>query len=276
MHKRKGFTLIELLVVIAVIALLMAILMPALNKANRQAKMVVCQSNLRHWGTVFAMYTGDNDDYFQDRVWFDDSPEPWNNPLCFGGHSWPTTLLPYYDDIKLRFCPMATKTFSQGAQVKFSAWGQLDNVLIPADAEYIPKGSYGMNGWIVNTDLGETDERYWKTPSVKGAHNIPVLLDAWWPSGFPEPEDEPLEFENQLVWGEIIRYSPNRHNGFVNGLFCDWSVRRLGLKELWTLKWHHNFDINGPWTIAGFNGDVTACARVWDEAAPWMRNFPEY
>jgi len=103
MDKRKGFTLIELLVVIAIIALLMAILMPALNKANKQAKMVVCQSNLRHWGAVFAMYTGDNDDYFQDRVWFDDSSEPWNNPLCFGGHSWPTTLLPYYGDIKLRF-----------------------------------------------------------------------------------------------------------------------------------------------------------------------------
>jgi len=276
MDKRKGFTLIELLVVIAVIALLMAILMPALNKANRQAKMVVCQSNLRHWGTVFAMYTGDNDDHFQDRVWFDDSPEPWNNPLCFGGHSWPTTLLPYYDDIKLRFCPMATKSFSQGAPVKFAAWAQIDNVLNPADAEYIPKGSYGMNGWIVKTDLGETDERYWRTPSVKGAHNIPVLLDAWWPSGFPEPEDEPPAYDGEVHWGEIIRYCPNRHNGFVNGLFCDWYVRKVGLKELWTLKWHRNFDINGPWTIAGFSGNATACAATWDDAAPWMKGFPEY
>ena len=74
----------------------------------------------------------------------------------------------------------------------------------------------------------------------------------------------------------MARYCINRHNGYVNGLFCDWSVRKVGLKELWTLKWHRNFDINGPWTIAGFNGNVTACAAAWDGAAPWMKNFPEY
>jgi len=47
MGKRKGFTLIELLVVIAIIAVLMAILMPALNRVKEQGKRVVCMSNLK-------------------------------------------------------------------------------------------------------------------------------------------------------------------------------------------------------------------------------------
>ena len=54
-RQKKAFTLIELLVVIAVIAViavLMAILMPALNRAKKQARMVVCQAQLKLWGQI--------------------------------------------------------------------------------------------------------------------------------------------------------------------------------------------------------------------------------
>ena len=61
MRKPKGFTLIELLLVTSIIALLLAILVPSLQRVRRQAKAVVCQSNLRQWGFVFSMHAGDND-----------------------------------------------------------------------------------------------------------------------------------------------------------------------------------------------------------------------
>ena len=63
MHRRRGFTLIELLVVIAIIALLMAILMPALQRVRKQAKGVVCKSNLRQIGLAANLYAEEYEQY---------------------------------------------------------------------------------------------------------------------------------------------------------------------------------------------------------------------
>ena len=60
MGTRKGFTLIELLVVIAIIALLMAILMPALQRVKKQARDISCRSNLNQYGLATRMYLDDN------------------------------------------------------------------------------------------------------------------------------------------------------------------------------------------------------------------------
>ena len=62
MRKQKGFTLIELLVVIAIIAILMAILMPALNRVREQGKRAVCLSNVKQLALAWIMYADENDD----------------------------------------------------------------------------------------------------------------------------------------------------------------------------------------------------------------------
>ncbi len=61
---KGGFTLIELLVVISIIAVLMGIMMPALQRARDQARQLVCKSNVRQFGGALGLYTADNKDTF--------------------------------------------------------------------------------------------------------------------------------------------------------------------------------------------------------------------
>ena len=66
---RRGFTLIELLVVIAIIAILAALLLPALARAKEKAQRAACKSNMRQVSLTAIMYAGENGDKFPTAVW---------------------------------------------------------------------------------------------------------------------------------------------------------------------------------------------------------------
>ena len=64
---RWAFTLVELLVVVAILAVLAALLLPALGIGKNKARSVQCGSNLRQWGLAFRMYASDNEDHLPRR-----------------------------------------------------------------------------------------------------------------------------------------------------------------------------------------------------------------
>lgn len=236
------------------------------SSGRRRAKEAVCLSNLRQWGPVFHAFLQDNNGYF-DTGW----PHPAGEDGFFaGGHHWPITLQEYYRDRNLRFCPMATVSITSQPHAAFWAWPRMD--LLNPNRYYEPEGSYGKNEWTANQseELQRIPGANWRTPNVKGANNIPLLMDCAWAGGFPEHLDEPPRYDGEmdLAGSEIRRFCINRHSGYVNSVFLDFSARKIGLKQLWTLKWHRKYNTCGAWTTCG--------GMHPDDWPEWMRDFEDY
>jgi len=267
MERRKAFTLIELLVVIAIIGVLMAILMPALNRVKKSARATACLMGLHQWSYIWSMYCDDNEGYFPDC-----------GNIGWRRGTWILALRPLWrtrTDI-LR-CPVADKPNpdggTQGSSVYSYRMGQ------GGAGDLQEQCSYGMNCWLYKPQKGETEiqnrptEYNWARIGVPNSGRIPVFIDSMWRGGGPMEvgtKGDPPEYFDQWAGAghEMKHFCIDRHNGRVNVLFLDWSSRKVDLKELWTLKWHRQFNTAGPWTKSGGvqPGD-------WPD---WMRRFKEY
>ena len=289
--KRRGFTLIELLVVISIIALLMAIMMPALAQVRKQAKAVVCQATLSQWGIIWSMYADDN------------------GGKVFEGLSWVEPLFPYYKNPELLLCPMANTVDPQRRLTdrpdkvrggKFAAWEESFTMIAAAESSFeiitaaggsIPpppetqepvsrtfKGSYGLNFWFTESTGGDRDtipDRNWQTIYVKGTAQVPLFTDSA-VSGFaPLHWDSPPEWDGHIYEGdtdihEIRSCCLNRHHEAINVLFVDSSVRKVGLKELWQLRW------NRKWFINEHRFDDPYPPWRFRDPTHWMYSFRNY
>jgi hypothetical protein len=138
------------------------------------------------------------------------------------------------------------------------------------------KSSYGFNGWTPTT-VGDSSPSQpgtsiWISCLVKGAANVPTYFDCMFELACPQETDlpPPMEDPSKEYLGSLGMplCAMDRHRAGINSLFMDWSVRKVGLKEHWTLKWSPGYNIQGRWTKAG-----GVKPEDWPQ---WMRRFKDY
>ncbi len=253
--RRKAFTLIELLVVIAIIALLLSIMMPALNKAKEKAQTVICRSSLKQLYYAAFMYADENDGRCFPQ-WKDGDY-----------YLFVYSVLPYIGGAdKLRSCPATKMEYrmpdlgwgSYGSARKAWIWGfgtaEYPLPASPGPKDY-PYGSYGFNGWLYGDKDSSLDDRFFKKiDNVEYRFETPMFADSYWVDSGPAATDTlPAGFslDNEHVpgigdgaggGGGMKRFMLNRHGDRIsNVVFVDGHVAGVKLEDFWELKWHNGF-----------------------------------
>jgi len=251
-------------VVIAIIALLMAILLPALQRVRRQGKAVACQSNLRQWSLVLSMYTNEHDGRFFLPGSF----------AMSASRAWPYQLRQYRPDSNdLLLCPAAGR--HQVRMDVSSAFPPVQESLGSTSTawkiqtrspELTFSGSYGFNSGLI----GFYEDEFRGNRHYSSNAQRPYMLDCIFTDADPKDVfDKPPPYEDAVgPFADMSYFCIDRHGGGIEGLFLDSSVRKVGLKELWTLRWNFISRGDGPLTKAG---------GVQPEDWPaWMRKFKDY
>ena len=286
MKKQKAFTLVELLVVISIIALLMAILMPALTKIRKTAQSTVCKSNVRQLALFGTMYASDNDSSFPEGVLKENMVAP--------GGQWVDAWREYYRDKKVLFCPAATKLIrnydeSDGpgqAIPPFGAWGVFDQDLHPTvwpnslEAGHESAGSYSINSYCSNPDhvttkaRPESSIRWWRYMSMSNSDEIPFMLDAGNFDGSPRPTNFPPDDEYDVhFFGSVPpdyamkRFCVNRHDESLNMAFVDGRAGKVGLQQMWAIKWYKQWRADL---------EVAKWPKEFSDPDHWMYSMRDY
>ena len=182
----RAFTLIELLVVIAIIAILAAILLPALSAAKQRAYGIKCVSNLKQMDLAYILYQQD-----------------YGKAIEYNSISvlWMQTLITYQSQVAaIRLCPTAASTNANASGLTAGNaqtawyWSGANNVELDT-------GSYAINGWLYQYDQNlvgalpglQADQPYFfpKESSIKQPVSTPVFMDAIWPDCWPTHADTP-------------------------------------------------------------------------------------
>ena len=187
----RGFTLIELLVVIAIIAILAAMLLPALSRSKQSAKRIVCVNHLKQLALATVMYVMENENYYPSS----NSPD-----------KWPQATRPGYDNLRLLVCPDDTS-------ITYAATNT-------ASADLAPR-SFLINAWTDYFDL---------LPQPVASEVMPesVIQDPSETILFGEKQEGQGDFLMDLrTANQVTVLEQSRHAGGANYAFADGSVRFL-------------------------------------------------
>jgi prepilin-type N-terminal cleavage/methylation domain-containing protein/prepilin-type processing-associated H-X9-DG protein len=214
--RKKAFSLIELLVVIGIVAVLLAILLPALATAREQAKRVQCLSNLRQLGLMAQIYVSENDGSYPIAISgfaFWDFSEPPNGPVT------PGILWSGQTNMKIQQCP--------------SFDGKSDT---PSD----PFTGYNYNTSFIGHGQGEYTVAPAKASEIRDPSRTALFGDGQYKSGADKFMRAPVQ-ESPVTTGDKVSYSVRlagtqgyRHLGKTNVCYCDGHAASVGKRYLYT------------------------------------------